>query len=221
MFSLASLPLIYVYSFSPKSELIGFINFFVVNVIACFLDMVLSFIAVFSQGQSSTNVVRVSKLTSVTNNIRWIVAVLFPSVNLKHSLFNIRLKSNQDCVSAYNILMLTNYSYTGSWISVHEPGVGIQFIIFCVQMIVWWIILTLIEKGTNIKLGCRRCCKCDQDLEQLDDKNLPPITRRRGKKLPPIIGQLDDGEAVPRITNQPDDEIVLPISTSWNDAVCR
>jgi hypothetical protein len=171
MYSLTSLPLIYVYSFSPKSELIGFINFFVINVVACFLDMVLVFLALFSQGSSTTTVVRVSKLASMTNIIRWVVAVVFPCVNFKHALFNIRLKSNPDCVTAYNSFMLTNYVYTEPWTSLHEPGVGIQLIIFCAQMCFWWIILTLVEKGSRIKLGCRRFCGCDDDLEQVDGGN--------------------------------------------------
>ncbi len=128
MYSLASLPLIYVYSFNPKSELTGFINFFVVNVVVCFLDMVLAFMALFSQGQSpSTTVVRVSRLSQMTNNIRWVVAVVFPTVNFKRALFNIRLKSSQECISAVNSLMLTNYSYTEPGLSLREPGVGILF----------------------------------------------------------------------------------------------
>lgn len=51
MYSLASLPLIYVFAFIPKSELIGFIAFFIINTIGCFFDMVLDFIGVFSQAQ--------------------------------------------------------------------------------------------------------------------------------------------------------------------------
>jgi len=166
MYSLASLPLIYIYSFSPKSELSGFINFFVINVIACFLDMVLAFLAAFSQSQSSSAVVHVSKLTSISSDIRWVVAVVFPSVNLKRGLFNIRLKSSQVCVSTLNSLLLTKYSNNGPWISLYEPGIGIQLVIFCVQMIFWGIILTLVEKGTSIKRRCRRCCGYDNDLEQ-------------------------------------------------------
>jgi hypothetical protein len=170
MYCLASLPLIYVYSFSPKSELIGFINYFVVNVVFCFLDMVLAFIALFSQGNSTT-VTHVSKLATMTANIRWLVLILFPSVNLKRGLFNIRLKSNPDCVASLNSLMFTNYSSTQPWMSLREPGVGIQFVIFCVQMAFWWLILTLIENGSNIKLAWRRCCGCNDDLEQIDDEN--------------------------------------------------
>jgi len=192
MYSLTSLPLIYVYSFSPKSELVGFVNFFIINVVACFLDMILAFLALFSQGSSSTTVVRVSKLTSMTTIIRWVVAVLFPSVNFKRSLFDIRLKSSRDCINAVNSLMLTTYSYTERWTSLREPGLGIEFIIFCVQMCFWWIILTLVEKGDRIKLGCRQCCGLDDDLKQVDGQN-----------------QWDN-----------EDGAVATAPNQWNDAVC-
>ncbi|CAF4058228.1 unnamed protein product, partial [Adineta steineri] len=170
MYSLASLPLIYVYSFSPKSELIGFINFFVVNVVACFLDMVLAFMGLFSQSQS-TNATHVSKLSSLVLNIRWAVAVLFPSVNFKRSLFNIRLRSNPDCVSAMNSIMFTNYSATEPWTSLREPGIGIEFVIFCIQMLFWWIILAIIENKVNIKLACGQCCCSENELEQVGGQN--------------------------------------------------
>ncbi|CAF3938721.1 unnamed protein product [Rotaria magnacalcarata] len=170
MYSLASLPLIYVYSFSPRSELIGFINFLVVNFVACFFDTVLAFIALFSQRQS-TSTTRVARLTSIVNLIRWVIAVFFPCVNYKRALFNIRLKSNQECISAVNSLMLTNDSATESWMSTHESGIGIQFIIFCIQIFVWSMILILIESGTNIKLGCRRCCNCENDLAETDTRS--------------------------------------------------
>lgn len=164
--------MIYAYSFSPKSELIGFINFFVINLVACFLDMVLAFLALFSQGQSqSTAVIRVSRLTTVSSGIRLIVAILFPTVNFKRALFNMRLKSSQECISALNTLMLTSYSYTEPSMSLREPGIGLQLVIFCAQMVFWWFILILIEKGGSIKLRCRQCCGCNNDLEQVDGAN--------------------------------------------------
>jgi hypothetical protein len=184
--------MIYVYSFIPKSELIGFINFFVINVVGCFLDMVLAFMALFSQGQS-TSTTRLTKLASIMDNIRWVVSTLFPSVNLKRALYNIRLKSNPDCVSALNLLMLTNYSNKEPWMAAREPGLGIQFIIFWAQIIFWWVLLTLIENGTHLKLTCRRSCRCDNDLEQIDG------------------GDQNDGE----------DGAISVASNQWNDTVCQ
>ena len=206
MYSLASLPLIYVYSFSPKSELIGFIGFFVINIIGCFFDMILDFIAVFSQAQA-TGATSASKLTTTLNNLTWILVVLFPSVNLKRSLFNIRLKSNSECVSALNLLFFTDYSADESWMSLRSPGLGASFLIFWVQMIFWWIILILIENNNNIKLCCRRCCKRDRDLEQPGDKKQ---WNYADSKVPSTMrSEWDD-----------DDAIMSSISTAWNDTVC-
>jgi hypothetical protein len=55
--------------------------------------------------------------------------------------------------------------------AAREPGLGIQFIIFCAQIIFWWILLTLIENGTHLKLTCRRSCCCDNDLEKIDGED--------------------------------------------------
>ena len=164
LYCAASLPLIYVYSFNPKSALVGFINFFIVNVIACFLDMILAFMALFSQGQL-TSISRLTRLSSITNTIRWIVAVLVPSVNFKRSLFNLRLRSSSDCMSVLNSILLTNYSFDESWTSIREPGVGVQVVIFLAQTSFWWLMLLIIENRKEIQLLCRQCCGCSNDLE--------------------------------------------------------
>ena len=165
MYCSASLPLIYLYSFNPKSALIGFINFFIINVIACFLDMVMAFMALFSQGQLNS-VTRLTRLTTITNNIRWVIAVIFPSVNFKRALFNIRLKSNSECTSALNSILLTNYTVDESWSSLREPGLGLQILVFSLQTIVCWLLLILIEQRHSIKLRWRHCCGCDNQLEE-------------------------------------------------------
>jgi hypothetical protein len=205
MYCLASLPFAYVYSFSPKSELIGFIMFFIINVIACFLDMILSFISVFSQAQA-TNATGITKTSSILNGLGWVVAVLFPSVNLKRALFNIRLKSNPDCVSSLNSLMFTSYSSTDSWMSVNNPGLGAQFIIFCAQMIFWWVMLVTIENKISINQGCRKCCKRDKDLEQIDDQSQ---TDSKGRIVSSTLSHWDN-----------EDEPLPPIPKKWDDAVC-
>jgi hypothetical protein len=170
MYSLASLPLIYVYSFSPKSESIGFTGFFLINVMGLFFDTVFDFLSVYSQAYA-TDATSATSLSTVMVKLTWILGILFPCVNLKHALFNIRLKSNPDCVSSLNSLFFTSYSSDSSWMAIPSPGLGASFIIFCAQIFFWWIILILIENGTNIKLGCRRCCKCDNELEQVNGGN--------------------------------------------------
>lgn len=174
MYCSASLPLMYVYSFNPKSALIGFINFFIINVIACFLDMVMAFMALFSQGQLTT-VTRLTRLTTITNDIRWVISVIFPSVNFKRALFNIRLKSNSECTSALNSILLTNYTIDEPWPSLREPGLGLQILIFSLQTIVCWLLLILIEQRHSIKLRWRHWCGCDNQLEEThNEKSLDP-----------------------------------------------
>jgi hypothetical protein len=204
LFSLASLPFIYVYSFSPSSELIGFVTFFILNAIGVFFDMMLDFITVFSQAQT-VNPTSATRLSVVMTDITWVLAVLLPSVNLKRALFNIRLKSNPSCISSINSLFFTSYSSTDSWMGFFTPGLGAPFVIFVGQMIFWWIILILIENGTNIRLSCRRCCKRDQDLEQTDDRSQ---FNSDDRTQPSTRTEFDDSVTVSRI------------SVRWNDEVC-
>ncbi|CAF0732489.1 unnamed protein product [Adineta steineri] len=203
MYSLASLPLIYVYSFSPKSELIGFIVFFIVNVIACFFDMILHFIATFSQSQA-INATSVTKATSIMNNLTYVLIILFPSVNLKRSLFNIRLRSNPDCISSLNSLLFTSYSATEPWMSIYEPGLGLAFLIFCVQMLFWWFILVLIENKEHMKLGCQEfcCCCCNMNRKKVGKKH---------KYAVPGSGRTSNGMV-------PGREALPSSSAPWNDA---
>ena len=203
MYSLATLPLVYAYSFNLKSEIIGFISFFIINAIACFLEMILDFISVFSQAQSANSSGRTA-LSSVLVSLTWVLEVIFPSVNYKSALFDIRLKSNPDCIDALNSLLYTSYSSTDPWMSMSLPGLGIPFVIFCGQMILWWFVLILIENGTNIRLACRRRCKCDRDLQEVDDRNSWGSREHTPQK------QQNDG----------DDQVTLSrISISWPDDV--
>ncbi|CAF3926709.1 unnamed protein product [Rotaria sordida] len=152
LYSLASLPYIYVYSFIPSTELIGFIIYFIVNVLICFLDVVLGFIGVFSGSQKLPDGSLVNRTGTIMTNIRWVLSVIFPTVNLKHALFNIRLRSSDSCIAAVNSVMGTNYSSSEPWMSLNEPGLGIQFLIFIGQMIFWWFIIVFIEKLWKIYL---------------------------------------------------------------------
>ncbi|CAF3058575.1 unnamed protein product [Rotaria sp. Silwood2] len=158
LYSLASLPFIYVYSFIPGTELIGFIIFFIVNVLVCFLDVVLGFIGVFSGSQALPDGTLVNRTGTLMTNIRWVLSVLFPTVNLKHALFNIRLRSSDSCIAAVNSVMGTNYSSSEPWMSLNEPGLGIQFLIFIGQIIFWWFIVILIEELWKICLKKMRYC---------------------------------------------------------------
>ncbi|CAF3375160.1 unnamed protein product [Rotaria sp. Silwood1] len=180
MYSLASLPFIYTFSFGVKRELIGVINFFLLNVLICFADMILSFLATVAQEKGSSNQNGTTAGATAVTTIRWILSGLLPTVNLKHALSNIRLRSNRDCIKSFNSIMGTNYAFDEPWMSVYEPGLGLQFIIFCLQILFWWLILAIIENFTNIKRACQRHCnKSNQlnDIFEFDDSHLDEDVR--------------------------------------------
>jgi hypothetical protein len=229
MYSLASLPLLYVFSFAPKSELIGFIAYFIINIIGLFFDMILAFISVYSQVQA-VNATSTTKLANTMISMGWFLVVVFPSVNLKRALFNIRLKSNPTCISQLNGLYFLNYSSTGPWMALPIPGLGAMFIIFCGQIILWWTVLILIENGANIKLGCRRYC--NRDLGQIDNKKQQTNYNKRAYRLPSLTNVSVNGQlpstnpwnkynGLPQITSQHNvvEKKAPPVSSSWNDAV--
>ena len=143
----------------PKSELFGFIVYLIFNVVGCFLDMVLNFVAIFSQSQPSLGSNEVTSTAQIMHVLRWILSGLVPTINFKRSLFNIRTRSNAECVEASNSIMHTEYSTTEPWSSVKEPGVGSQLLIFAGQFIFWTLLLIIIENNTGIKRCLSRCFK--------------------------------------------------------------
>ncbi|CAF4618859.1 unnamed protein product [Rotaria sp. Silwood1] len=126
MYSLASLPFIYTFSFGVKRELIGVINFFLLNVLICFADMILSFLATVAQEKGSSNQNGTTAGATAVTTIRWILSGLLPTVNLKHALSNIRLRSNRDCIKSFNSIMGTNYAFDEPWMSVYEPDEDVR-----------------------------------------------------------------------------------------------
>ena len=169
MFCLAVLPCTYIYSFIPGNELLGCIGFFVLNIFVNFFDVILMFVATLSQGQSTSG--QTSGIVSIVKLIRYVLAVLFPSVNFKRALFNIRLKSNSICLDAVNSVYGENLKSDESWMSLTDPGLGVSFIFFIVQMLAFWIILTIIEKCKSRKQPdrCCCCCCCESDWNKETD----------------------------------------------------
>ncbi|CAF3411038.1 unnamed protein product [Rotaria socialis] len=151
MFSLASLPFMYSYSFIPQSELIGFIMFLMLNALVCFIDMVFGFIALFSQASPSASLTEIGTTARSMLILRALLAGIFPTINFKQALYNIRLRSDPNCISAINAILITNYSPDVPWASLNEPGIGLQLVIFAGQMVLWWIFLACIENRTSMR----------------------------------------------------------------------
>jgi hypothetical protein len=68
-------------------------------------------------------------------NFTWVLTVLFHSVNFERGLFDIRLKSNPDCISVRNSLFFTDYNMYEALMAIQSPGLGAPFVIFCSQII--------------------------------------------------------------------------------------
>ncbi|CAF1185322.1 unnamed protein product, partial [Didymodactylos carnosus] len=174
LFSCASLPFVYIWSFFINNEIIGFINYVIINIVACFFDVVLNFVEVYTIGQSVTS--------SVMTALRWILAVLFPTVNFKRSLYNIRIHDNNVCIDTINSILSSNLKKNEMWSSIKEPGIGLHILIFFIQMIVWWLLILLIENKQHIKCICKQ--KRSALTDRFDDKNLPDdVYEERNKTL--------------------------------------
>ena len=156
MYTLASLPFAYVFSFIPKSTVMGFSNFFILNAVICVIDSILNSFTVFIENDTPS--AGPTRTYRVVTAIATILAVLLPADNLKHALSNIQLHENTECISASNALIGTKFSANESLMAVGKPGVGGQFIIFLVQIIVWWIVLIVIENYGRIQQARQRCC---------------------------------------------------------------
>jgi hypothetical protein len=169
MYVFASLPFVYVFSFIPKSAVMGFTNFFILNVILCVIDAVLASFPVFSSQDAKTS--GPTQTYTVINIIRSIVAFFLPTVNLKHALANILLHDNTQCIRTSNAILGTSFSINEAWMSTNKPGVGTEFIFFCVQTLFWFVILIIIESRLRIEQAWRRCCrsKDSESTDQWDD----------------------------------------------------
>ncbi|CAF2146243.1 unnamed protein product [Rotaria magnacalcarata] len=175
MYTLASLPFAYVFSFIPKSSIMGFSNFFILNVIGCVIDAVISSFPVFIKNDTPS--AGPTKIYSTISAIRYIGAVLLPTINLKQAIANIQLHENSACITSWNLLLGTKLSSTGSLMATSQPGVGTQFIIFIVQIAFWLVILAVVEHCSRVRKGRQGCC-CGRDSsnamlsEEWDDSNL-------------------------------------------------
>ena len=159
LYSLASLPFMYLFSFIPRTSVIGVTNFFILNVIANVIDAVSHSFTVFTPNTSSSS--GPSKTYTTVAGLRFILACLLPSVNLKHALSNSQLHENKDCIGTFNTYIGTDLSTSEAWSSRKEPGVGRQIVIFLFQILCCWVILMLVEIRPKIRRACQGCCSED------------------------------------------------------------
>ena len=185
MYVLASLPFVYVFSFIPKTAVMGFTNFFILNVIIIVIDAVAGSFPVFLGNDNPS--AGPSGIYRVVELIRYIFALLLPSVNFKHTLANILVHNNDKCIRTSNSLLGTSLGVNESWLSTNKPGVGIQFIFFCVQTFFWFAILILIENRLRIRQARQRCCgsnDSEHNTEWNDQVRVPWTSFSKRDHLP-------------------------------------
>ena len=155
---------------------VALILFIIVNIIVVFLDMVLGFVVVFLQGQtissdsssSSSNSTMTTGAQAMTY-VRLILSLIFPSVNLKHGLYNIHLRSSSSCVTNVNSVLGTSYSASEPWMSMNLPGLGLPVVIFVAQMIFWWVFIWMIERFNGMCQSKSGCCQSNNQHEVTND----------------------------------------------------
>ena len=112
---------------------LGFITCFIINIIACFLDMILRIHRMCFPKLRLTSMQPVATGTIIDyskQGFAWIVCVaLFPSVNFQTLLCTIFvLRSSTECMSVCELDWCSrSYSFEWkSWMSVRDPGLGGQ-----------------------------------------------------------------------------------------------
>ena len=167
MYVLASLPFVYVFSFISKSSIMAFTNFFILNIILSLFDTIIALFPIFSQNSNPSN--GPSSSYNIIYIIRMIFAVLLPTVNFKHAVSNLILHENTQCIRISNAIVGTKFAINGPWFETNRPGIGTEFILFCVQTIFWTIVLIIIENRLRIKQFYSRQRNDQNESDQWND----------------------------------------------------
>jgi hypothetical protein len=96
----------YVWSFFFKSELVGFIVLAILLGVAAFLDMLFSFILLFTNVDTSA---KDGLMYNMLNVLQFILLILFPNVAVKHGLYNLKIRKNSYCINSMNRVFNCNY----------------------------------------------------------------------------------------------------------------
>lgn len=88
----------YIWSFIFKSEIIGFVVLAIFLGFMAFLDVVWIFLQLLLQNGSTTQ----TGGSKLIQGIRYLFALLFPNVNIKRGLYNLKIKGNSYCIDNVN-----------------------------------------------------------------------------------------------------------------------
>jgi hypothetical protein len=88
----------YVWSFLFKKDITAFLSLFLLLGLATFVDMILALVKYFTIMSNSTT------LSKWIDAFRVLLAILFPNVNLKRVIFNLKLRNTENCFTPLNLL---------------------------------------------------------------------------------------------------------------------
>lgn len=174
LYVLASIPFAFSFSLRPRTSIIGLTNFFILNVVGNIFDAVISSFTVFSQNPTPND--GPSKSYRVVEVLRWILAICLPSVNLKHSVFNIQLHESVPCIRNFNTFIGTNFPLDAGLTSLERTAIGAEILIFLVQFVFWTGFFLVIEYRTVFRRHCRKSSRVAQNSTFWNDE-----VRRREK----------------------------------------
>jgi hypothetical protein len=73
--------------------------------------------------------------------LRYFFAIFFPNVTVKRGLYNIKIRTNDYCISSLNSILNTGYSKNQGYLSFKEPGIGMLILFSFVQFAVFNLIV--------------------------------------------------------------------------------
>lgn len=92
----------YLWSFLFKSDIIAFVVSIIFLAFMAFLDVIWLFIQLLVLNGSKT----ATTGSNIMSAIRYIFAILFPSVTVKRAIYNLKIRSNTYCVEAANTYLI-------------------------------------------------------------------------------------------------------------------
>ena len=94
--------LAYIWSFLFKSDIIGFVVLAVVLGFAAFVDVVCTFIQLIIINSNSN---QANGASNFFYAVRIILLLLFPNVVIKRGMYNVKIRSNSNCISSVNTVL--------------------------------------------------------------------------------------------------------------------
>jgi hypothetical protein len=132
--------LTYIWSFLFKSDIIGFVVLFILLNLITMLDFIAS-ITFLSFKSAKFDGIEVT----IVEIVRIAFALLFPNIQLKKVVYNLKIRENQRCINTLNIILQLNMSKNESFISLNDPGIGKYLLFSLLVLIISGFVLFLIE----------------------------------------------------------------------------